>query len=78
MEFVPSVGRVVLVTGVSSNGVDVQPAIITRVWNPDCVNVMVLPDSGSPHPRTSIQARTPERVAANPNGVYFYDPREGA
>lgn len=36
------------------NGARKHPAIITRVWGPDCVNVKVLPDCGSVVDRTSV------------------------
>jgi hypothetical protein len=30
------------------------PALVTRVWSPDCVNLTVFPDNGVPQCRTSI------------------------
>jgi hypothetical protein len=51
----PSLGRIVLAVGGSarSNGADVAPAIITRVWSEHpaggwTVNLTVLPDFGQP------------------------------
>ena len=43
----PTVGRSVLVTGGAAvfNGADVAPAVITRVWSDDLVNVTVFPDA---------------------------------
>jgi len=42
----PSVGRIVHVTVDPSrnNGADVAPAVITRVWGDNCVNLRVLYD----------------------------------
>lgn len=42
----PTVGRSVLVLGGPAvfNGTDVAPAVITRVWSDDLVNVTVFPD----------------------------------
>jgi hypothetical protein len=36
------------------NGAKEHPAIITRVWGPDCVNIKVFPDCGEIVDRTSI------------------------
>jgi hypothetical protein len=43
----PTVGRNVLVLGGPAvfNGTDVAPAVITRVWSEEMVNVTVFPDS---------------------------------
>jgi hypothetical protein len=43
----PTVGRSVLVLGGPAvfNGTDVAPAVITRVWSDELVNVTVFPDS---------------------------------
>ena len=51
----PSVGRVVIFKGEDSNGAEEHPAIITRVWNDDCVNLTVLFDAKTPESRTSVQ-----------------------
>lgn len=42
----PTVGRSVLVLGgpAVSNGTDIAPGVITRVWSEDTVNVTVYPD----------------------------------
>ena len=52
----PSLGRVVLVPAdpAVNNGADVAPAIITRVWNDNVVNVRVLLDSDAVQWRTSV------------------------
>lgn len=56
----PSLGRIVLVkTGPMqlagySNGTDVAPAIITRVWSDTLVNVRVLLDSEHTPCKTSV------------------------
>lgn len=39
---------VIFVSGQSeSNGHKEQPAIVTKMWNPTCANVKVLPDGGN-------------------------------
>ncbi len=59
----PSIGRTVIVKNFSSNGTGEQPAVITRVWSGDMdpadgkpcgINVMVLPDCGTPQARSSL------------------------
>lgn len=69
----PTIGRIVHVaTPEGYNGVFVQPAIITRVWNANAnaetgcigmVNVMVLPDMNVPFGKQSIQLYHTERDA---------------
>ena len=51
----PSAGRIVLVTvrPTTNNGAEVAPAIITRVWTDEMVNVAVFLDGAS-----GAQART--------------------
>lgn len=59
---IPHVGQTVLCEGIHSNGVPVQPAVITRVWSPGqslhagsvLVNLAVLPDLSPPVTRGSI------------------------
>jgi len=52
----PSIGRVLHVVGApaTSNGVDIAPAIVTRVWSDMLINCTVLPDGGAPVPATSV------------------------
>ena len=50
----PSVGRIVLFRSEHSNGIDEHPAVINRVWSPDCVNLTVFPDCGAPVCKTSV------------------------
>lgn len=65
----PSVGSFVHVRGtaVERNGTDVAPAVITRVWNDELVNLTAFPDEGSPLRLTSVRlaesadAATPEQ-----------------
>lgn len=56
-----SIGRIVIVKGVSSNLTDEQPAVVNRVWHthdtaeaPVMVNVTVFPDCGAPISKGSI------------------------
>lgn len=51
----PTIGRIVIVKGFSSNNSDEQPAVVTRVFAPDYVNLMVLPDAGTPEAKTSVR-----------------------
>lgn len=41
------------------NGAECHPAMITRVWNDEMVNLIVFPDSGTPVPRTSVSFGEP-------------------
>lgn len=62
----PAVGQIVHVA-VDPNeysGADVAPAIITRVWSDDCINVHVMPDSSVTHWYTSVSLQ-PDRAAAD-------------
>lgn len=85
----PSVGRIVLVPvdalRVPSNGAEVLPAIITRVWSDTMVNLHVFVDAVSGTlAKTSVKLYdTPEAAevgAANDDRVYaelrcFWPPR---
>lgn len=50
----PSLGRIVLFGALDSNGQKEHPAIITRVWSDECVNLTVLPDYGAPVCKSSV------------------------
>jgi len=50
----PTIGRIVIVTGLGSNGTLEHPAIITRVWSDSYVNVTVFPDAAAPESHTSV------------------------
>jgi hypothetical protein len=70
----PSLGRIVLVPTDPSNnnGATAAPAIITRVWNDDTVNVRVFSDS-----HASAEAlRTSATLVDELPGV-FTDPQSG-
>lgn len=47
----PSVGRVVLYV---ESGDHITCALVTRVWNANCVNLMIMYDGGVPSARTSV------------------------
>lgn len=61
----PSIGRIVHVVGVqaTSNGTDVAPAVITRVWSDEMVNCTVFPDCAAPVPATSVRIVEDETAA---------------
>jgi hypothetical protein len=78
----PSVGRIVHVPaaalqGCQMNGADVAPAVITRVWSDNMVNVRVLLDGNDTPWKTSIALfQTPEACAeasdaGRPFGCYW-------
>jgi hypothetical protein len=80
----PSPGRIVLVRGIqaNSNGSDVAPAIITRAWSNDLVNVLVFPDCAAPVPATSVAlvddeaaARALQDSKEYPATVAYWPPR---
>lgn len=48
------VGDIVLFRGGVSNATQVHPAVVTRVWAQNCVNLQVLPDCGTPYVETSV------------------------
>ena len=83
----PTTGRVVLAVGgvAESNGTQVAPAIITRVWSPRegdgawCVNATVFPDAASPVVVTSAylyhdQAAAVEARDKAPTVIALYWP----
>jgi hypothetical protein len=59
----PTIGRIVHVLGISSNGAIVHPAMITRVWSETTVNLTVLPDCGDPKCFTSVGLCADETTA---------------
>jgi len=50
----PSLGRIVLFRAHHANGKSEHPAIITRVWSNECVNLTVFPDTQLPISYTSV------------------------
>ena len=50
----PSLGRIVLFHGVNSNDAIEHPAVITRVWKDEDVNLAVFLDNGSLINRSNI------------------------
>lgn len=73
-----SLGRIVLVKGIESNGQSVQPAMINRVWGtgdtsetPQGANVTVFPDCAAPLFRGSVMVHETEELgdAANKASV---------
>lgn len=69
----PTVGRTVLVMGGAavSNGTDVAPGVITRVWNEGLVNVTISPDgSNQPRSATSVTLVHDETAARERAGEH--------
>jgi hypothetical protein len=51
----PRVGQIVeFHSSSTSNGTNVSPAVVTRVWGPDCINCKVFPDCGEVRDETSV------------------------
>ena len=50
----PSIGRIVIFTGLVSNNSNEHPAIINRVWSDVCVNLTVFPDCDVPICKTTV------------------------
>jgi hypothetical protein len=68
----PSIGRIVIVPmdPASNNGATEAPAIISRVWNDNVVNVRVLPDdSNEVLSRTSVTLYPSSAEAADANAT---------
>lgn len=84
----PSIGRIVHVIGpdAESNGAKVAPAVITRVWSEDLVNVTIFADGAAPVTRTSVKLYASEDEARGitlhdhrfPPNQAFWPPRVGA
>lgn len=77
---IPTIGRTVIVHGISSNGVVDHPAIITRVWStgrdtkdgPIAVNLQVFVDCAPMQVRTSVMLfETAEQAYASCAGNPF-------
>lgn len=68
----PSLGRIVIYRGLESNGSNEHPAIVNRVWTPECVNLTVLPDCGTPTAKTSVLPIDPANKEAT---GWFWPPR---
>lgn len=52
-----TVSRIVIFHGGPAhefNGTQEHPAIVTRVWSEDCVNLTVFPDGGPPFNASSV------------------------
>lgn len=81
---IPSKGRIVLVTGVESNGSMTHPAIVTAVWGepgedtrnaPVNINCTVFTDMATPkHHGTIPLYDTEEEGEASTNRVFAYWP----
>jgi hypothetical protein len=59
----PTIGRIVIVKGIESNGSDEHPAIINCAHTDAMLNVTVFPDCGTPTSKTSVPL-VHDRVAA--------------
>ena len=70
----PTLGRIVLHRGIESNVATVHPAVITRVWSDECVNLTVFPDNDNPTPITSQNLVDPDGTDQG----WFWPIREGA
>jgi hypothetical protein len=70
----PTIGRIMHVIGVpaTGNGTDIAPAIVTRVWSEDTVNVTVFPDAAAPVPATSVRIVADEATARGINAEAEY------
>lgn len=77
-------GCVVMVVGpvAENNGADVAPAIVTRAWAADLINVTVLPDGYLPRHATSVRLYADEAGARKslegwPTSAAAYWPARG-
>lgn len=74
----PSLGRIVLikVDPAANNGSDTAPAIITRVWNDDMVNVRIMLDTFTcPPSQTSVRLCDTEDDAVKAGHACYWPPR---
>lgn len=73
----PSIGRIVIVNVVpnfsTNNGSNEAPAIITRVWNDELVNVKVLNDGPENEWKTSVTLH--DERPENPGHGAWWPPR---
>lgn len=72
----PSLGGIVFtfLAPEENNGADVAPAIITRVWSDDMVNITVFPDAGyGPIRKTSV--KLVESQPGEPGPACWWPPR---
>ncbi len=60
-----AINRWLICKGIQFNSTDEHPALVTRVWNEDCVNVTVFLDAGPMASRTSVRVcKTREEAQA--------------
>lgn len=78
---IPTIGRTVHVCGVLSNGSNVHPGIITRVWGagdtdhtPVRINVTVFPDCLAPQVHSSVPLYADDLQAMSAGCVAAYWP----
>ena len=83
---IPTIGRIVIVRGIASNGAYEQPAVITRAWGTQdtaagaiAVNLTVLLDNAPPQYRSSVmlfetEADAREFCGGKNNAVAAYWP----
>ncbi len=57
-----------------NNSAEFHAAIITQVWSPECVNLIVFPAYGPPEIRSSVQSAAPSRPTSS---SWAWPPREG-
>lgn len=79
----PTIGRIVIVPvdPAVNNGATLAPAVITRVWNNELINVRVLLDSDATPWRTSVRlfespeamwdTHTSQDASHPPHGAYW-------